>query len=175
MLIMAWRAASEGPMGFSLASMWMPLLGSANVGRAACARCDSVRMGMVASADAPAAKRKNERRENALQTAGSRADGICVNSSVGWGLERVRMNGYQCLRTGRKGVLPYLKVSLKCRENKGKSRDEGPGIRERGTSFELAKDKRWKAKLKATSYELRPEPVANSFSNSPAGTARLNR
>src|SRR3954471_13755307 len=87
--IMAWRAASEGPIGFSLASMWMPLLGSANLIWAARARCASVRMGTVASAEAPAAKRKNERRETPLQTAEAvilemGADDICVNSSEGW-------------------------------------------------------------------------------------------
>src|SRR3954447_20025549 len=81
--IMAWRAASEGPIGFSLASMWMPLLGSANLIWEARARCASVRMGTVARAEAPAAKRKNERRERPLQAAVSMADGICVNSSEG--------------------------------------------------------------------------------------------
>src|SRR5215469_1739490 len=89
MLIMAWRAASDGPMGFSFASMWMPLLGSANFGSAACARWASVRMGTVASAEAPAAKRKKERRENALQAAGEDvgADDICVNSFEEGGLD----------------------------------------------------------------------------------------
>src|SRR5215831_186316 len=78
MSIIACRAASEGPMGFSLASMWMPLLGSLKWGRAAIARWDSVRMGIVASADAPAAKRKNERREKPLQAAESVGDCICI-------------------------------------------------------------------------------------------------
>src|SRR3954470_5612979 len=67
----------------------MPLLGSAKVGRVAQARCASVRMGTVGSAEAPGAKRKKERRETPLQSAGGvileiEADDICVNSSEGW-------------------------------------------------------------------------------------------
>src|SRR5579863_10037655 len=63
-------------MGFSLASMWIPLLGSLKWGRAAMARRDSVRTGMVARADAPAANRKKERRDKPLQKTGSIGDCI---------------------------------------------------------------------------------------------------
>src|SRR5579871_5977707 len=91
MSIMALRAESQGPMGFSLASMWMPRLGSAKLGRAAQARCDSV-MGKVARAEAPAAKRKKERREMPLQAGSEIGDlgvaGICVNSFGGGGEQR---------------------------------------------------------------------------------------
>src|SRR4051794_34309871 len=73
MSMIALRAASEGPMGFSLASIWMPLLGSANLGSCAMARWDSVRMGRLASAEAPAAKRKKLRREIPVGASGSEA------------------------------------------------------------------------------------------------------
>src|SRR5258708_40277419 len=94
--IIAWRAPSEGPIGFSLASMWMPRLGSLKWGRAAIARRDSVRMGMVASADAPAAKRKNERRERPLQATGSMGDCIGENPPKAGGLP-----GESCIAADR--------------------------------------------------------------------------
>src|SRR6185437_6170543 len=61
---MAWRAASQGPSGFSLESICTPFSGSPTWRwRCSAARWASVRMGMVAMAEAPAAKRKKERRE----------------------------------------------------------------------------------------------------------------
>src|SRR5689334_204360 len=72
MSTIAFRAVSLGPRGFSFASIWMPLSGSANLmGMDAMARCASVRIGRLARADAPAAYRKNERRERPSVVAGS--------------------------------------------------------------------------------------------------------
>src|SRR5579885_1194885 len=83
-------------------------------------------MGMVASADAPAATRKNERRDRPLQAAGSEAEDICVNSSEVVGNSNrplVADNRYECLRIGRRGS-PHLKVSSKGSENKGEMHKE---------------------------------------------------
>jgi hypothetical protein len=44
------------------------------LGRAAKARRDSVRIGMLATAETPAAKRKKERRERPLQPVGSTSE-----------------------------------------------------------------------------------------------------
>src|SRR5580698_243046 len=66
------RADSEGPSGFSLASIWMPDSGLANFGRCAKARCASVRPEIEAKVDVAAAMRMNERRETPLQAPGSR-------------------------------------------------------------------------------------------------------
>src|ERR1700746_2091512 len=96
----------------------MPLLGSLKWGRAASARRDSVRMGMVARADAPAAKRKNERRERPLEAAGSIDDGICESPPKGNNREAIRNptgvateNSRTFARRERKGS-PHLKLSL---------------------------------------------------------------
>src|SRR5580658_4704910 len=59
----------------------MPLLGSAKWGRWAIARWASVRMGMLARAEAPAAKRKKLRREMPLQPMGSTTGEVMIEDS----------------------------------------------------------------------------------------------
>ena len=78
--------AVRGAHGILIGVDVYALVGIAEMGaRGARARCDSVSMGTVASAEAPAAKRKNERRERPLQATGS--IGGCIHeisSGVGW-------------------------------------------------------------------------------------------
>src|ERR1700691_1734971 len=84
----------------------MPLLGSAKCGRWAMARWASVRMGMVARADAPAAKRKNERRERPLQQVRSTRGEVMIEDSF----ERDGLSGESLrarLRSERRNVAEF--------------------------------------------------------------------
>ena len=88
MAAIAWRAPSDGPIGFSLASMWMPWSEGANFGMAACARCASVTNGSPASAEEAAAARRKLRREippeRECGETGNIIDGTPYKWKVGW-------------------------------------------------------------------------------------------
>ena len=128
------RAGSEGPKGFSLASMWMPDSGLANLGRWAKARWASVRPEIEANAEEAAATRRKLRREKPLQAIGSEtgADiGRTPKDGMGWESDN-REHGYKNdaperhegtaleERPERKIWVPYFKVALERRNDKVK-------------------------------------------------------
>src|SRR5579863_845234 len=101
----------------------MPLLGSANLGRSAYARCASVRIGRLASAEAPAAKRKKLRREIPVEAtpAGARGSTVGYIGKTPWvgnGIGQTTAPGAERQKAGKqkhwgRGIrVPCLKVNV---------------------------------------------------------------
>ena len=106
------------------------VVGIAEMGTLGKARWASVRMGMLASAEAPAAKRKKVRRERPLQPMGS-SDGLHGNDSferssgldVAVDVRELRPKDNRC-REDRGNGIPYPKLSSIVLKNKGEMRKE---------------------------------------------------
>ncbi len=127
---MAWRAASQGPRGFSLASMWMPMLGSAEMGTLGKSQVGFGEDGHAGQGGG-AGGEAEERAPGKATTSDGIVRGLHGNDSferssgldVAVDVRELRPKDNRC-REDRGNGIPYLKLSSVVLKNKGEMRKE---------------------------------------------------